>query len=50
MSVNAPVGVVSAFPTANFCPASGGAHDPVEKAGAMGIIIGILFCPCGLIA
>lgn len=38
------------FPTATFCPATGGAHQPVESFGIVGIIIGIVFCPCGLIA
>lgn len=38
------------YPTATYCPATGGAHQPVEGFGLVGIIIGILFCPCGLIA
>ncbi|KAL1405994.1 hypothetical protein Q8F55_007677 [Vanrija albida] len=38
------------YPTATFCPVSGGAHDPDERMGLIGIIIGIVFCPCGIIA
>jgi hypothetical protein len=42
--------MVQQFPTSNFCPGTGGAHTPHTRAGAMGILIGILFCPIGLIA
>ncbi|WOO83535.1 uncharacterized protein LOC62_05G007051 [Vanrija pseudolonga] len=38
------------YPTATFCPVTGGAHDPDERMGLIGIIIGIVFCPCGIIA
>lgn len=55
MAMAQPVGtpgtiIVGQYPTATFCPATGGAHVPTSSAGAMGIIIGIVFCPCGLIA
>jgi hypothetical protein len=36
--------------TPNFCPATGGAHTPEESTGIIGIIVGIVFCPIGLIA
>jgi len=42
--------VAGGYPTATFCPATGGAHQPTESTGLMGILIGIFFCPCGLVA
>jgi hypothetical protein len=45
-----PQHVAMQYPTRTFCPATGGSHVPHKSFGAIGIIIGIVFFPIGLLA
>lgn len=38
------------FISADICPVTGGAHQVKSRPGAIGLIIGIIFCPIGCIA
>lgn len=38
------------FVSAEICPVTGGPHQEKSRPGAIGLIIGILFCPIGCIA
>jgi hypothetical protein len=35
------------YPTDTYCPASGGAHQPVTSRGLMGVILAIVCFPVG---